>query len=160
MGESYLSEWGTVLLFIIGSLLFVLVSFFVSGFLRPNRPNPEKLSTYESGEAPQGIAWVQFNLRFYVIALIFLLFEVEVIFLFPWATVFADKNLIEQTNGAWGWFSFVEMVIFIFILALGLGYAWMNGFLDWIKPLPGTTDYESPVPKKMYDNINERYNKK
>jgi NADH-quinone oxidoreductase subunit A len=160
MGHSYLSEWGKVLLFIIGGLLFVLLTFFISSLIRPNRPNREKLATYESGEAAQGTAWVQFNLRFYIIALIFLLFEVEIIFLFPWATIFADKNLIAQTNGAWGWFSLVEMIIFIFVLALGLGYAWVNGYLDWVKPEPGTTDYKSPVPKELYDKINERYSKR
>jgi NADH-quinone oxidoreductase subunit A len=160
MDQSYLSEWGKVLLFIIGGLLFVLITFFISSLLRPNKPNPEKLATYESGEAPQGTAWVQFNLRFYIIALIFILFEAEIIFLFPWATIFADKNLIEQTNEAWGWFSFVEMLIFIFVLAIGLAYAWVNGFLDWVKPELTTTDYKSPVPKNLYDKVNERYNSK
>jgi len=160
MSQSYLSGWAEVLLFIIGGLLFVLVTILVSRWIRPHRPGIEKLTTYESGEEPQGEAWVQFNIRFYIIALIFLLFEVEIVFLFPWATVFADKELIEQTNGAWGWFALIEMVVFIFILALGLGYAWANGFLDWVKPEPKPTEFHSPVPKELYDKINEQYRRK
>ncbi|MBA4145778.1 MAG: NADH-quinone oxidoreductase subunit A, partial [Cytophaga sp.] len=146
MTNDYLSGWSEVLLFIIGGLLFVTSALLVSRFIRPHRPNAEKQTTYESGEEPQGVAWIQFNIRFYIIALIFLLFEVEIVFLFPWATIFADENLIRQTNGAWGWFSLTEMVIFIAILAIGLAYAWSNGHLDWVKPDPQPTDFKSPVP--------------
>lgn len=153
----YLTAFGEVLLFIIGGILFVMVAFFTSRLLRPHRPNAEKLSTYESGEEPVSSAWTQFNIRFYIVALIFLLFEVEILFLFPWATVFAKKELIEQTNGAWGWFSVTEVVIFIGVLALGLAYAWVNGHLDWIKPEPAPTRTESPVPRHLYDNINQVY---
>jgi NADH-quinone oxidoreductase subunit A len=153
----YLSEFGEILLFVIAGAIFVLVTLLVSRLIRPNRPSAQKLSTYESGEEPQGLAWVQFNLRFYVLALIFLLFEAEIIFLFPWATVFAKKELLEQTNGAWGWFSLIEMIIFILILALGLAYAWVNGHLDWVKPKPKPTEYTSPVPKSFYESINQKF---
>jgi NADH-quinone oxidoreductase subunit A len=155
--QNYFSEFGEILLFIIGGTLFVLVSLVVSKLVRPNRPNPEKLATYESGEEPVTSAWPQFNMRFYIIALIFLLFEVELVFLFPWATIFAQKQIIQETNGLWGWFTMIEMIIFILILALGLAYAWVNGFLDWVKPDPKPTAFKSPVPKKMYDELNERY---
>ena len=155
--ENFLSAFGEVLLFIIGGILFVLVAFFVSGLLRPHRPNAQKLSTYESGEEAISAAWTQFNIRFYIVALIFLLFEVEILFLFPWATVFAKKELQEQTNGLWGWFSVVEVVIFILILALGLAYAWVNGHLDWIKPEPNPTQMKSPVPPELYQKINDQY---
>lgn len=152
-----MSAFGEVLLFIIGGILFILIAFFVSGLLRPNRPNAQKLSTYESGEEAISSAWTQFNIRFYIVALIFLLFEVEILFLFPWATVFANKELIEQTNGLWGWFSVTEVVIFIALLALGLAYAWVNDLLDWIKPEPEPTQMKSPVPKDLYQRINDRY---
>src|SRR5687767_10020783 len=132
--EIYISEFGEVLLFIIGGFLFIAVTLFVSRLIRPNRPNAEKLSTYESGEEPISSAWSQFNIRFYIIALIFLLFEVEIVFLFPWSTIFANKELIKETNGVWGWFSLFEMLVFIIVLALGLAYAWVNGHLDWVKP--------------------------
>lgn len=159
MDQQYISEFGEVLLFIIGGTIFVVSALFVSRLIRPNRPNPEKLATYESGEEPISAAWTQFNVRFYIIALIFLLFEVEIVFLFPWATVFAKKELIDQTNGRWGWFALTEAVIFILVLGLGLAYAWVNGFLDWIKPDPKPTEYNSPVPKTYYEKINERFDK-
>jgi NADH-quinone oxidoreductase subunit A len=157
MQETYLSGWAQVLLFLVGGLLFVGLALFVSRLLRPNKPNPEKNATYESGESPIGSPWIQFNIRFYILALIFILFEVEIVFLFPWATVFADKNLMEQTDGRWGWIAFGEMVLFVGVLALGLAYAWAKGHLDWVKPEPKISDYRSPVPKKLYDQINERY---
>jgi NADH-quinone oxidoreductase subunit A len=155
--QPYLSAFGEVLLFILAGIIFILVTLLVSKMIRPDRPNPEKLSTYESGEDPVGVAWSQFNIRFYIIALIFLLFEVEIVFLFPWSTIFANELLIGQTQGLWGWFSLIEMVIFILVLALGLAYAWAKGHLDWIKPEHKPTEFSSPVPKRHYDAINEKY---
>lgn len=157
MSQRYLSEFGEILLFIVGAILFALVSFLASRIIRPDRPNPEKLSSYETGEESTGPAWTQFNIRFYIVALIFLLFEVEIVFLFPWSTVFANETLIKETNGVWGWFSMVEMVIFIFILAIGLAYAWVNGYLDWVKPEAKPTAFKSSVPKALYEKINEKY---
>jgi NADH-quinone oxidoreductase subunit A len=157
VNQSYISEFGEVLLFLVGGVIFLLVSLFVAKLIRPNRPNEQKLATYESGEEPLGSAWTQFNIRFYIVALIFILFEVELIFLFPWATVFSRKELIDETNGLWGWFSFVEMVIFILVLALGLAYAWVNGLFDWVKPEQKPSDFKSSVPKEMYDKVNEKY---
>jgi NADH-quinone oxidoreductase subunit A len=159
MDQQYISEFGEVLLFIIGGIMFVAGGLITSSLIRPNRPNAEKLATYESGEEPVSNAWTQFNVRFYIISLIFLLFEVEIVFLFPWATIFANKAMIEQTNGQWGWFAVIEAVIFIVVLALGLAYAWANGFLDWIKPDPKPTQYKSPVPKAYYEKINEQFAK-
>jgi NADH-quinone oxidoreductase subunit A len=155
--QEYISEFGLVLLFIIGGIVFVMAALITSSFLRPNRPNAEKLSTYESGEDAIGAAWTQFNIRFYIIALIFLLFEVEIVLLFPWATIFAKKELMDETNGQWGWFALAEAVIFILVLGLGLAYAWVNGFLDWVKPDPKPTEFKSPVPKSHYEKINERF---
>jgi len=157
MDQPYYSAFGEVLLFFVAGVIFILVTLLVSRLIRPHRPNPEKLTTYESGEEPVGPAWTQFNVRFYIVALIFLLFEVEIVFLFPWSTIFANKELMVATGGAWGWYAVIEMVIFIFVLALGLAYAWVNGHLDWIKPDPKPTAFKSPVPKTLYDNINERY---
>lgn len=155
--QIYISEFGKVLLFIIAGFLFIAITLFVSRLIRPNRPNAEKLSTYESGEEPISTAWTQFNVRFYIIALIFLLFEVELVLLFPWSVVFADKQHIEETNGMWGWVALAEAVLFILVLGIGLAYAWVNGFLDWIKPDPKPTQYSSPVPKSLYDKLNERF---
>lgn len=129
----------------------MVVTLLVGRILRPVRPNPEKQTTYESGEDPAHSALGQFNVRFYVIALIFILFEAELVFLFPWAIVFGDAQLIEETNGLWGRFSLIETFIFIGILGLGLIYVWAKGMLEWVKPKPRTSDYQSKIPDKAYD---------
>ena len=84
--------------------------------------------SYECGEVPEGSAWIQFNVRFYIIALIFLIFDVEVIFLFPWSVVF--KQL---TIDGFGFLAFMEMFIFVSILIVGFAYVWIKGDLDWVK---------------------------
>ncbi len=147
-----------MILFIVGGLLFVLITLLAGRFLRPDRPNQEKLTTYESGEDPVSNAWGVFNVRYYIIALVFLLFEVELVFLFPWAVVFGDKELVESTNGLWGWFSLIETFIFIGLLVVGLIYVWSNGMLNWVKPAVDTKDFDSKVPKEHYDKINKKYN--
>lgn len=151
------SIFSQILLFTVGGVLFVVSALLVSRLIRPNRPNAQKLSSYESGETPQGPAWIQFNLRFYVLALIFILFEVEIVFLFPWSVVFANKELIDQTDGRWGWYAFTEMLIFILVLVIGLAYAWKMGHLDWVKSTPGTKDVKSPVPVNLYEELNTKY---
>jgi len=88
----------------------------------------EKLTSYECGEVPEGSAWVKFNVRFYIIALIFLIFDVEVIFLFPWSVVF--KQLTET---GFGFLAFIEMFVFVAILIVGFAYVWVKGDLDWVK---------------------------
>ncbi|MDX5348986.1 MAG: NADH-quinone oxidoreductase subunit A [Hymenobacteraceae bacterium] len=156
MHSTYISDFGMILLYLIGAALFIVVGLTVSKLLRPNRPNPEKLATYECGEESIGSSWVQFNPRFYVIALIFIIFDVELAFLFPWATVFGKKELVAGTNGAWGWFALTEMVIFIAVLALGLAYAWVKGHLDWIKPQPVLPKSRSKVPMELYERFNDK----
>lgn len=155
-----LSDFGLILLFIIASLSLLGIMMGLGRLLRPNKPNPEKNTTYESGEDPVGNANVQFNVRFYVVALIFVLFEVELIFLFPWAVVFGNKAMIGQTDGKWGWFALAEMTVFVAILALGLAYAWAKGYLDWVRPQPKVSKIDSPVPTDLYEKLNARYAKK
>jgi len=152
-----ISDFGYALLFIVGGIVFLAGGFLASYLIRPDRPNEEKLTTYECGEDPIGNAWSRFNVRFYIVALIFVLFDVEIVFLFPWATVFGQKALIDSTNGLWGWFALFEMTIFVLILALGLAYAWRKGYLDWVKPEPKVRDLNSPIPKSVYDKVNARY---
>ncbi|MFA0961309.1 NADH-quinone oxidoreductase subunit A [Roseivirga sp. BDSF3-8] len=155
--ENQISAFGEVLLFIVGAIIFVAGGLVTAWLVRPHRPNEEKLTTYECGEDPVGSAWGRFNVRFYVIALVFILFDVEIVFLFPWSVVFGQKELISETNGLWGWFSLVEMFLFIGILLLGLAYVWANGFLDWVKPAVKQTSHDSPVPAELYDNLNKQY---
>lgn len=150
-----ISGFGVALLFILGGVGFVMITLLVGKILRPVRPNEEKQTTYESGEDPVKSAWGVFNVRFYVVALIFLLFETELVFLFPWATVFADKELMTETDGLWGKFSLIETFIFIGILLIGLIYVWANGMLDWAKPKPKATNYQSKIPASAYDHINQ-----
>ncbi len=150
------SAYGEILIFVIAGILFIVGGLVTSWLIRPKRPNPEKSTTYESGEDTVGLAWGGFPVRFYLLAIIFLLFEVEILFLFPWAVVFAHEGLQEATSGLWGWFAVVEMFIFLLILALALAYAWASGFLDWPRP-----DWEpekaasGPVPKHLYDQFNQ-----
>jgi NADH-quinone oxidoreductase subunit A len=156
--ELYFSPLAQILLYAVSAILFVAFALLTSRLIRPNRPNIQKLTSYESGETPLGLAWVQFNVRFYVLALVFLLFEVEIVFLFPWSTVFANTELNNQTGGAWGWFAFTEMLIFITVLAIGLAYVWKMGHLDWIKSRPQSSSYKSPVPPQLYEQVNQRFN--
>ena len=121
-----LTEFGRILIFFILGIVFVAGGLIGSWLLRPKRPYPEKLSPYECGEEPIGNAWVRFNIRFYVIALIFLIFEVEVVFLFPWALVYRELGMI----------AFLEMAVFLTILIVGFVYVWVKGDLDWDKPRP------------------------
>jgi NADH-quinone oxidoreductase subunit A len=143
-----LSQFGVVLLFFIVGAMLVAVTMLLTRMIRPHRPNAEKLSTYECGEEPIGSSWVKFNVRFYIIALIFLIFDVEIVFLFPWALVYQKL----------GMFAFVEMMIFLAILIAGYAYVWVKGDLDWDKPQPRYIEYvrresagkiESATPSRL-----------
>ncbi len=118
-------EGSSILLYVVLSIGFVTASLIAGSLLRPKRPYAQKLSTYECGEDTIGSAFIQFNVRFYIIALIFLIFDVEVAALFPWSTVYQK----------FGYLPFVEMSIFIGILLVGLAYVWVKGDLEWIKSL-------------------------
>lgn len=157
MQHTEISEFGNILIFIIGGILFISLVLFVGRLIRPRRPNEEKNATYESGEEAVGNAWAAFNPRFYVIALVFLLFEVELVFLFPWATVFGRVELIEATNGTWGILAIAEMLMFILILALGLAYAWKKGFLNWQNPAAISKVESQSLKNGLYTKVNEKY---
>jgi NADH-quinone oxidoreductase subunit A len=151
-----LSPFGTVLLFLVGGLAFLSVTLLAGKLLRPNRPNDQKSTTYENGEDPVGSAWGRFNPRYYIIALIFILFEVELVFLFPWAIVFGNAEWVGATDGAWAWLAIAEMFIFILMLALGLAWVWAKGYLEWIRPLPVAGDFKGKVPMKKYKEFNRK----
>jgi len=150
---SQISEFGKIFIFLITGFVLVGITLFLSKLLSPNKPNPEKLTSYECGEEPTGSAWIPFNTRFYVIALIFLLFDVEMVFIFPWATVYANAGLIAADN-RWGVFTLVEMFVFAGILILGLVYVWRKGDLNWIKPKPVIPQVNTPIPLSLYDDVN------
>lgn len=115
------SQYGYVVVFALVGAAFVIATLVVAWALRPSRPSPGKLVPYESGIVPVGDAWGQFNLRYYIFALLFVLFDVEAAYLFPWAV----------RVGKLGLFAVVEMAIFLAILGFGLGYAWRKGLLRW-----------------------------
>ena len=123
-----LFDFANVLVFTVIGLGFVGVNLFIGRLLRPSNPQVRKLSTYECGEPAMGSAWVNFNIRFYIVALIFIIFEVEIAFIFPVAAVF--RRWLE---GGQGVFAFFEILIFVGILFLGLVYAWVKGDLEWVK---------------------------
>ncbi|TAH25584.1 MAG: NADH-quinone oxidoreductase subunit A [Cytophagales bacterium] len=160
MENKEISEFGYILLFIVTGLLFLILTLFLGKLIRPKRPNEEKNTTYESGEDAHGNAWGMFNPKFYVIALIFLLFEAELLFLFPWATVFGNQELILLSNRYWGKIAVVEMLIFISILALGLCYVWKKGYLDWQKPISNSSNYSISSHHELYQKINKKYETK
>ena len=150
---SQLTEFGKVFIFLLMGILSVGATLFLSRLIAPRNPTPLKLTSYECGEEPSGSSWVQFNSRFYVIALIFLLFDVEMVFIFPWTTVFAQESLIRAVP-EWGWISLVEMFVFVLILIIGLLYVWKKGDLDWIKPSQQIPHVDSAIPRSAYERIN------
>ena len=121
-----LTEFGKAFIFLLLGVIFVVLGLFGAWIFRPRRPYPEKNATYECGEEPVGSAWIRLNVRFYVIALVFLIFDVEVAVLFPWALVYRQFGL----------FGFLEMAVFLVILFVGYAYVWLKGDLDWDKPKP------------------------
>lgn len=135
-----LTDFGYVLIFFIIGFVFVGIGLVSAALVRPSHPNPIKNSTYECGEEPIGAPWIKFNIRFYVVALIFLIFDVEVVFLLPWSVVLKDFK-------AFGWFAFIEMVVFVVILLAGLAYVWVKGDLNWEKPQPVIPKLEDLVEK-------------
>lgn len=130
-----LEEFGSILLFLVLGILFVALTLFIAKLLRPDRPNPAKLLTYECGEIPFGSARVQFNNRFYIIGLMFLIFEVEILLLFPWVMVFQDI----------GWFAFSGMIVFVFLIFIGFAYELGKGHLQWDIPKPVIPKYVDGV---------------
>ena len=99
-----------------------LVAMTIPRIVGPSRPSLAKLAPYESGMSPIGPAWKRIPIRFYVTAMLFVIFDVETVFMFPWAVIF-DQLLL---------FGLIEMMIFIFILVVGYYYAWQKGALEWV----------------------------
>ena len=115
------AEFAQVAIFLVLGAAFIAVTLIIAALLRPHNPSPAKEETYECGDLPRGGSWVRFNIRYYTFALLFVIFDVETIFIYPWAVVFKKLPLS----------AFVEMVIFLAILIVGLAYAWRKGALRW-----------------------------
>ena len=121
--SDFLSAHSGILTFLVVVIGFLAVNLIAWWAIRPSRFSEEKLTTYECGENPQGSAWIQFNIRFYVFALIFIVFDVEAVFLLPWAVVFRKLGMVAFTEG----------LVFIAILAVALTYVWRKGDLEWVR---------------------------
>lgn len=115
-------------IFIIVGIGFVAVTLIASYFFRPHKPDGEKLCTYECGEVPIGPAWLQFRVGYYIYALIFLIFDVEAVFILPWA---AGLLSFAKESSALAVLGLVDMLIFAGVLFVGLVYAWKKGVLQW-----------------------------
>ena len=121
--SGFLTAYAAVLAFLVVAVGFLVVNLLVWKVIRPSRFSEETLTTYECGENPVGSAWVQFNIRFYVFALIFIIFDVEAVFLLPWAVVFRELGLL----------AYLEGLVFIAILVVALVYVWRKGDLEWVR---------------------------
>ena len=132
-----LTEFGKAFIFLLIGAIFVALGLLGAWIFRPHRPYPEKNATYECGEEPVGSSWIRLNVRFYVTALVFLIFDVEVALLFPWAIVFRSLGV----------FGFLEMALFLVILAVGYAYVWVKGDLSWDKPKPRIPAFHRTILK-------------
>jgi NADH:ubiquinone oxidoreductase subunit 3 (subunit A) len=121
--QDFLTAHSSILSFLVVAIGFLAFNLLLWWVIRPSRFSEEKLTTYECGENPTGSAWVQFNIRFYVFALIFVVFDVEAVFLLPWAVVFKELGML----------AFVEGLVFIGILVVALAYVWRKGDLEWVR---------------------------
>jgi NAD(P)H-quinone oxidoreductase subunit 3 len=107
--------------FLVIAILVPFLAFNISNLVAPSSKSPEKRTTYESGIEPMGESWIQFQIRYYMFALVFVVFDVETVFLYPWAISFSELGII----------AFIEAIVFIMILIIGLIYAWRKGALEW-----------------------------
>jgi NADH-quinone oxidoreductase subunit A len=128
-------QFASVLVFLALGAALVALMVGLSALLRPHNPEASKLSTYECGEPPTGSAWINFNIRFCLVALIFVIFDVEVAFIYPVAVVFRDFVLRGD-----GLFALAEILIFVGILFVGLVYVWVKRDLEWLKKVPAAGD--------------------
>ena len=133
-----LTEFGKIFIFILLAVVFVAIAIFAAKLIRPKRPTKEKDLIYECGENAVGSPWVKFNIRFYVVALIFLIFDVEVVLLFPWALTYKEYGL----------FGFLVGIIFLSILGLGMAYEWRKGDLDWDRSRPSIPELSKILTNK------------
>ncbi|MEO7094066.1 MAG: NADH-quinone oxidoreductase subunit A [Polyangiales bacterium] len=139
-----LMAYASVGAFFLVAIGFILGSMLAGSLIRPNKPSVGKNQTYECGEAPIGQAWFNFNPRFYIIALIYIVFDVEIAFIYPIATVF--KRWVAAGQGM---VAFLEVITFISILLLGLIYVWVEGDLEWIRSIKGQQPTAMSAPREI-----------
>ena len=141
-----------ILIFSGAGLGFIIVTLLISRLISPGRPNPEKNSVYESGEETSGQSWPAISNGYFIIALLFLLFEIEIIFLIPLAIAFGKSADPHSALILWG-----AITGFVIILVVGLAYAWINGHLDWMKTAPVKPGSSGVVPEERYKEFNKKF---
>jgi NADH-quinone oxidoreductase subunit A len=139
-------HFAAVLVFAIVAVGFALGGITLSRIVAPKLPNPEKASIYECGERPIGAAWFNFNPRFYLVALVFVIFEVDIALTFPVVAVY--RQWVEASP-ALAWVAFVELVLFTGILVVGLVWVWAHGDLEWVKKLAEAPRPASPAQERL-----------
>jgi len=122
-------DYANVLVFLLAGMAFVVISLVLGSLIRPARTDDKGLEPYECGEEVIGGAWFRFDIRYYTVAMVYLVFAVEIAFLFPWATVLREALRAEDIGGV----ALLEGLLFIAILLLGLAYVWVKGDLDWVR---------------------------
>ncbi len=125
---SFYEQYGAFAVIVVFAIAFYAIILTVNRVIRPSMPSPMKLSTYECGVDPEGTGWSQMHIRYYVFAFLFVIFDVESVFLFPWAVILGG---LDETSVVSPLFALVEMFIFIAVLAVGLVYAWRKKVLTW-----------------------------
>jgi NADH-quinone oxidoreductase subunit A len=163
-----------MVVFVVVGVGFLLANLLVGKLFRPARPTVEKGTVYECGEPPVGSSWIQFDLRFYVVALLFVIFDVEMAFFFPWAVVFGGSNRLvddrvtleekasiqqsmsgnsvepgtvpdEASTRTLARLAFVDILVFFGVLLVGFAYLWKRGDLEWVRSMAGQQGPEPPV---------------
>jgi NADH-quinone oxidoreductase subunit A len=133
----------SVTLFVVFGAAFVLLNMTVGAIARPQIPNPEKSAVYECGEPSIGSSWVQFDLRFYIVALVFLIFDVEVALFYPWAVAYGSAAELGRELGITATdirqVALVDMLFFFGVLLVGYAYLWRFGYLDWVRSAATTS---------------------
>jgi NADH-quinone oxidoreductase subunit A len=142
-------QFGAILAFAVVSVGFGVALLSLFGLFRPHFPETDKSSIYECGERPIGRAWFNFNPRFYLVALVFVIFEVEIALTFPVVVVY--KKWIAR-GASFGWIAFSELFLFTAILAVGLAWVWAHGDLRWMKRLGQAPAAEEPAPPPSAKN--------
>src|SRR3954452_3832907 len=133
----------SITLFVGFGALFVFANLVVGAVVRPKIPNPEKLSVYECGEPSIGTSWVQFDLRFYIVALVYLIFDVEVALFYPWAVTYGAAGELGKQLSMSAYeirqVALVDMLFFFGVLMVGFAYLWRFGYLDWVRSAATTS---------------------
>jgi NADH-quinone oxidoreductase subunit A len=138
-------EFGAVLVFAVVAVIFAFGGITASRLVGPKIPSDDKSSIYECGERPIGVAWFNFNPRFYLVALVFLVFEVDIALTFPVVAVFRSWT---EASPTLAWVAFFELLLFIAILVVGLAWVWSRGDLEWVKTLSPPTRRQEGAPRR------------